>query len=126
MIKRALYSTLLLTLIVGISYINSYAQSNDANAQTKSATLSGTVVDASNGNPIADIEVQLKGTENSATTDSTGHFEFMDLENGTHTIYINADGYNEYTQDVDLSQGDAVVTVKLKEASNGDEDSNNK
>ncbi|HKJ34537.1 MAG TPA: carboxypeptidase-like regulatory domain-containing protein [Balneolales bacterium] len=126
MIKRALYSTLLLTLIVGISYINSYAQSNEANAQTKAATLSGTVVDASTGNPISEIEVQLKGTEESATTDSTGHFEFMNMENGTHTVYINADGYKEYTQDVDLSQGDAQVTIKLEAVSNDEEDSNNK
>ena len=122
MIKRALYSTLLLTLVVGFTYINSYAQMSNSSTQT--ATITGTVVDASTGNPVSNIEVQLKGTDNSATTDSTGNFEFNGLDSGKYTLYVDADGYQEYEQDVDLGNGNAQVTVKLQPASNGEDESN--
>jgi phage tail sheath gpL-like len=120
MIKRAFISTLLLTLIVGFTYINSNAQSTDTN--TKAATLKGMVVDASSGNPIADIEVQLKGTDNSTMSDSTGYFEFTDLEAGSYTLYVDADGYKEYEQSVDLTEGGAQVTIKLEQAMSDDEE----
>jgi hypothetical protein len=120
MIKRAFFSTLLLTLIVGFTYMNSNAQSTDTN--TKAATLKGMVVDASSGNPIADIEVQLKGTDNSTMTDSTGYFEFTDLEAGSYTLHVAADGYKEYEQSVDLTEEGAQVTIKLEQAMSDDEE----
>ncbi|HKJ46116.1 MAG TPA: carboxypeptidase-like regulatory domain-containing protein [Balneolales bacterium] len=120
MIKRAFFSTLLLTLIVGFTYMNSNAQATETN--TKAATLKGMVVDASSGNPIADIEVQLKGTDNSTMTDSTGYFEFTDLEAGSFTLYVDADGYKEYEQTVDLTEEGAQVTIKLEQAMNDDEE----
>lgn len=120
MIKRAFFSTLLLTLIVGFTYMNSNAQATETN--TKAATLKGMVVDASSGNPIADIEVQLKGTDNSTMTDSTGYFEFTDLEAGSFTLYVDADGYKEYEQTVDLTEEGAQVTIKLEQAMSDDEE----
>jgi len=100
--------------------MNSNAQATETN--TKAATLKGMVVDASSGNPIADIEVQLKGTDNSTMTDSTGYFEFTDLEAGSFTLYVDADGYKEYEQTVDLTEEGAQVTIKLEQAMNDDEE----
>ena len=118
MIKRAFYSVILLIFAFGFTYINTYAQQNN----TDTAVLKGTVVEASTENPISDIEVQLKDTDMSAMTDSTGYFEFTGLEPGTYTIHIEVDGYQTYQQEVDLSSGDVELAIKLEEASNDNDD----
>lgn len=120
MIKKICFSTFLFIFIVGFSYMNSFAQSSDAS--TKMATLKGTVIESTTGNPISDIEVQLHENENTAMTDSTGHFEFSGLESGKYTLYIEADGYKEHEQEVDLTKGDATVTVKLEPVSDEEEE----
>ena len=120
MIKRVVSSLILFLCVVGFSYVNSYAQ-NESNST--SAVLKGKVVESSTGNPVSDVEVQLKDTDMSATTDSTGYFEFTDLKPGKYTIYIDSDGYETYQNDVDLSNGDVEVAIKLDQATSEDDES---
>src|SRR5581483_11734266 len=69
-----------------------------ANAQTSSATISGHVVDKSNGavpgasvtliNQLTNVRVQTKVRQD-------GDFVFPDVEPGTFTVVVNAQGYKE-------------------------------
>ncbi|MGN6615817.1 MAG: carboxypeptidase-like regulatory domain-containing protein, partial [Ilyomonas sp.] len=43
-------------------------------AQSTAATISGTVISKTTGNPVEGATVVIKGTKRSAITNSTGHF----------------------------------------------------
>lgn len=107
--------------MVGFTYMNSMAQTS--NTATKTESIKGTVVDSSNGNPIGNIKVELKGTMKSTTTNSSGYFKFSNLKSGTYTLYVDAEGYKEYQQQVKLTNGSTQVTIKLEQASKNNEES---
>jgi hypothetical protein len=76
--KKMIYG--LLILFVGLmSYNTSFAQVEDQEMSTP-LSFSAIVVDASNGQPLQDVTVKVKGTELEATTDQTGKFTFDNLE----------------------------------------------
>src|SRR4030095_8541536 len=58
------------------------------------AAIAGRVVDAETGQPIADVQVRLEGTTRSLVTDRDGHFEIVDVDEGTHTLSVSMVGYS--------------------------------
>jgi Carboxypeptidase regulatory-like domain/TonB dependent receptor-like, beta-barrel len=55
--------------------------------------ITGRVVDAETGQPIADVQVRLERTTRSLVTDSDGRFEIADVDEGTHTLSVSMVGY---------------------------------
>jgi len=69
-----------------------------AGAQSSSATISGHVVDHSNGVvPGAKVKLinQSTGVQVGTTVRTDGDFSFPDMQPGTFTVVIDADGYKE-------------------------------
>lgn len=109
--KRVVFSAFIFALVLSFVSLTSYAKSSTIHKQE---TISGKVVNASTGEAIADVEVSIRGTDMSATTDSTGHFTIEGLEAGKYVVVVEQDGYKEYESTVDLSSGSAEITIKLQ------------
>ncbi len=77
-------------------------------------TLIGTVVDAESEEGIAEAEVTVSDVEESATTDEYGTFTIEDLEVGTYTVKVSAEGYATAEQEVEVTEEGANVEFALE------------
>jgi hypothetical protein len=76
-----------------------------ADAQTSSATISGTVVDQSGGvvpNASVKLIIQLTNVEVTTKSRADGEFAFPDTQPGTFTVVVDAKGYKELRK-IDLN-----------------------
>lgn len=113
MFKKAITLTSVLILSIGIAF----ATSNTATSETESegyAMITGSVVDANTGEAIPNATVELSELEASATTDEYGTFIFEDIEAGTYTLSVQADGYEEVEQSVEVAEEGANVEISLQ------------
>jgi hypothetical protein len=82
----------------------------DARAQAGAGVLTGTVADAQDRKPLADVVVtatspDLQG-EQVVVTDAQGYFRIPDLPSGTYSLRFEKDGYKNVSRDgVALSSG---------------------
>lgn len=81
--------------------------------QERTATLTGTVVDADMQEGVEGAEVTLAETDQSATTDEFGTFSFTDLEEGTYTVNVSAEGYSNAEEEVEVTEHGATVEIQL-------------
>jgi hypothetical protein len=85
------------------------------------SSISGTVQDE-NGDPVEGATVKLFNSENveigTATTNSTGGFVFEDLNFGSYTVKVTKEGYDEYSEQVNIISFDPVVMdpIELKKS----------
>jgi hypothetical protein len=95
-----------------------------AKAQSSSATLDGTVADASGAivpGATVILKNQASGDERNATSNAEGFFNFAAVPPGTYTIKITRQGFaNWEAKDVTLTSGDHrnVNGIKLKVGAN--------
>lgn len=69
-----------------------------------SVAITGTVFDASNGNPIENAKVELVGTPlPEAFTNANGEYEFPTVYNGNYTIKVTKLGYATVSQDIEIT-----------------------
>ncbi|MBV9270038.1 MAG: carboxypeptidase regulatory-like domain-containing protein, partial [Candidatus Eremiobacteraeota bacterium] len=71
-------------------------QGADAQVQASTGTISGTVVEQSNGLPISGVAVALYQGDRSAqttSTDSKGSFGFAKIAPGFYHLTVSANGY---------------------------------
>ena len=99
--------TLALLLVVGVAMPSLYAQS------TTQGSIRGTVTDPS-GAVVPNANVTLKnnqtGTEQTATSNSTGAYQFALLPPGTYTLTIAASNYQPTTKQVAAAVGQVTTT----------------
>ena len=90
MLKRR-FSLSLLAILVILSFV---CQGTMVLAGTTGG-LSGTVLDTTSKQPLAGVKVTAASPQQvvSATTDSEGHFSFLNLSPDTYTISVEAQGY---------------------------------
>ena len=86
-------------------------------AQTSSGTISGHIVDQSNG-IVVNAQVKLINQETNVVVStpvrSNGDFIFADVQPGTFTVVVNARGYKELRQvDLRLSASQSLSTGTL-------------
>jgi len=62
-------------------------------AETRGATLTGRVVSAASGSPVAGADVRLGGVERGAVTDARGIFELRDVPPGVYSLTVKAVGF---------------------------------
>lgn len=58
-------------------------------------SVTGVVMDAENGQPMANAIVSVDGANESDTTDASGHYMLADVLAGTYTIRASFHGYND-------------------------------
>ena len=89
-----------------------------ARAQGLSGTLQGTVVDPSGASvPGAAVQIQnpVSGYMRESKTDSNGNFSFVNIPFNPYHLSVSAQGFTNFTQDVDVkSSVPSVLKVSLK------------
>lgn len=75
--------------------------------------ISGSVHDAENGDAIEGAQVMLNDDGESAVTNEYGEFLFSGVEPGTHTLRVDAEGYNATSRQVEVEDDSVAVTIDL-------------
>ncbi len=91
-------------------------------AQQDKGRIIGLVIDAKTGEGLPAVNVVVKGTHYSATTDFDGKFEIRDVNPGIYTLEILIIGYKKVTiTDVKVRPGETtdLKTIKIEEISAG-------
>ncbi|MDP8208311.1 MAG: carboxypeptidase regulatory-like domain-containing protein [Candidatus Electryonea clarkiae] len=73
--------------------------------------VSGTIIDVDTEEPIEDASVMF-GVER-ATTDENGYWDIPLQEQGAYRYTVTADHYYDYSDNVDVEQGDNVFDIEL-------------
>ncbi len=80
------------------------------------ATLNGTVVDATSGSAVEGAEVCFvengSMTDKCDTTDANGAFELQFLPSGNHAVQVSKSGYTTTRENVQLADG-ATTTIRI-------------
>ncbi len=95
--KKSLYAA-----FVVVFYL---ASGLHANAQSNSASLSGTVLDSSGAvvpNATVEIHNPVSHFDRSTITDGSGHFSFGNVPFNPYHLSVAATGFSAYAQDVDV------------------------
>ena len=113
MLKQGIMFVSVFILSVGMAFAASNSTiiiESEIEART---VITGTVTDATSETPIQNAMITLDGTDTSTTTDEAGTFTFSDLEPGTHTINISAEGYEDSESRVEVTEEGANVNIAL-------------
>ncbi len=74
------------------------------------------IIYTSDQQPAASVSVVLKGTSRSALTNANGRFSINGLDAGTYTLEISLIGYETYSEQVTLQDGETIqlnITLQL-------------
>lgn len=93
----------IVAIAIGLIGIQAEAQIADPQ-ESQEASVSGTVVDASTGDALSGIQVQVEESEETAESNQEGEFSFENLEPGSHTLTVEEDGYEEWSQTIQVSE----------------------
>ncbi|TDR41741.1 carboxypeptidase family protein [Tahibacter aquaticus] len=108
MLSRTTFAALLLLIAAG-----------SGTAVAQSSTIVGSVVDAVNKAPLADVVVSAANpalqAEQTVVTDSQGNYRIPQMPPGSYTLRFEADAYKTYTRsDIQLSINRTIrVNVEL-------------
>lgn len=83
--------------------------SPDTDGVTTTGTISGTVTDASTGNPIAGASVSTQPTTLLVTTDAQGNFSISNVTPGSYTVSASASGYLAGSASVTVTGGQTAA-----------------
>lgn len=95
-------------------------------------TLNGSVIDATTGEGIEGAEVTLQLSDENqtiesstvssdaewnfetTTTDANGMFVFEEVEMGSYNVSVDAEGYNSYQDQLEVTEEESTVTIELE------------
>ncbi len=77
----------------------------------KKATCSGTVKDATTGEPLSEVSVTLNSLQ--TLTDLNGSYMFEDVTAGKHTLAFSKEGFKEVSMTIELHEGLNTKDVNL-------------
>ncbi len=78
------------------------------------ADVTGRVVDAKTGEPVADANILLGNQAKFATSDSDGRFVFSDVKEGVETLRIVAFGFNDLNRQINIpASGLKLGTIQM-------------
>lgn len=83
---------------------------------TNAQTIKGTVTD-NKGNGLPGANVYIEGSYDGASTDENGNFEFKTNLQGKQNLIVKFVGFNDYQQEIDLSENAITLNIKLRESS---------
>ncbi len=97
MLRKFIYSVLLMALMVSLSY---------------AGTIKGIVKDQETNQVMAGANVFLKGSSYGSSTTTMGEYTIKDVPPGNYTLVVTYIGYAQYQQDINLND-DAVISVDI-------------
>jgi len=101
-VSRASFALLSLTLAAALAL-----PSLSSAQQTGSVT--GSVVDATNQQPLSGAQVSIEGTQRGALSDGRGRFLILQVPTGPQTVRVTYIGYGTQTQEITVGAGQATT-----------------
>ena len=101
-LSRAPYLLSSLVLAVALAYPSLM------NAQ-QTGTVTGTVVDATNRQPLSGAQISVEGTQSGALSDGRGRFLIHGVPTGPQVVRVTYIGYGTQTQDITVGAGQAAT-----------------
>lgn len=124
---------LVITTIIMSSFVLMGAANFESDIISENViTLNGSVVDATTGEGIEGAEVTLQLSDENQSqdvsmvssdaevnmettiTDANGMFMFEEVEMGSYNISVEAEGYNSYEDQLEISEEESTVTIELE------------
>ncbi len=102
----------LVALLIGFAGVHAHANSTEALFEEE--VITGVVLDDSNDDPIEGVKVKLERAEQSAETNADGEFKIENLEPGLYTLVVEAEGYETWAKEIDLTAQEAEVEIRLQ------------
>lgn len=111
----------LFTLFVGLTFamfsLSAGQGLTDLKSKSKKATLSGTVVAASNQQPVSDATVKVPMLEKKTQTDKRGTFNIQALNPGTYELKVKHSDFKTYSKTVEIKDQNKQLVIKLESKS---------
>jgi iron complex outermembrane receptor protein len=104
------------SLILLISFSNSFANGKTTPDDPTAGSITGTVTDKADGKPIIGASISIPDLRTGTITDVNGHFTVNNLPKGVYLVQISYLGYSTYTEKVDFSTT-TVLNVQLQSSS---------
>lgn len=76
---------------------------------SQGGTLSGTITNEVNNEPVPGVRVEIIRLGRNAETDENGRYEFTNLPNGNYTLITHIEGFADKTQQIQFSGGNASL-----------------
>ena len=80
----------------------------DASAQPGTGRVTGTIVEARTGVPLAAVLVKVQSTGQQAFSDADGRFEIVDVPSGPQIVLVSVVGFGLVRREVAVATGEAV------------------
>ncbi len=90
-------------LLVGLLLTAEWAQAQPQ-APRGRATLVGTVVDSTTGEPLSNVNVFIASSMRGTTTDDQGHFRLTNIPLGAQQLYVSIVGYKAESRSLNLRE----------------------
>lgn len=104
MFRKLLYTTTVMAFFI-------------CQAAVGQGTVTGTIIDASDGSPLPGVNVIVQGTTIGASTNADGRYEITNVPSGTQQIEARFLGYRSVTKDVTVENGETVeLNFELSES----------
>src|SRR3989338_10900046 len=78
------------------------------------ATISGTVVDKSNGNTLPSVNIFVKGARAGTMGRDDGSFEIRDVPNGEYTLVFSIIGFKQLENPIQVSGDTSAGAIELE------------
>lgn len=76
-------------------------------------TLTGRITDQSSDDPVFMAQVRVAGSNETTYSDDQGDYRFTGLEAGSRKVQVSAQGYQAFSQTVDLTTAGTAVTRNI-------------
>jgi protocatechuate 3,4-dioxygenase beta subunit len=113
MIKQGVMVAGIMILCFGFIFAATKSETHQIDPEPL-AMITGNVVDANSGDGIPHAQVELNGLGETTTTDLYGQFSFQNVDPGTYTISVDADGYRKANETVDVPAEGTQIEVELE------------
>lgn len=105
----------LMLVLVALAFARVQVETRAQTQPQSTARLTGHVVDARTGEPVAKVKVIVTGSDVSAMTDDKGAFVLSDLPAGEVDLYITTVTFGLVKKSVTLTPGDNELQIVLNE-----------
>src|SRR5690625_7453258 len=112
MLKRAIVVVGMFVLTAGMAFAAPDTEINSTVESSARTDITGTVTDANTEAPNQNAEITLQGTDMSTTTEQSGTIRIADLETGTHTVIVRAEGDEASETRVEITEEGTAVQIK--------------